>query len=96
LAGRPGYEARETFAGRVRSTASRSASLEQWAVLLLESVGSRLESLRTEDALWWRGFCRVHGEVWRVVRTDTGLTDVCQGAALLSELIHQLPKKEAA
>lgn len=95
LSGRPGYEARDTLASRVRSAATRSTGLEMFAAELFgpRGVGAGLPSVRGADWLWWREAAAVHGGRWTEQRHR--LDDAIAGAGLLIEWLYD-PEARAA
>lgn len=98
LGGRPGYEAMATHASRIRSAATRAASLASWGSELRRSLRLRPEALRADDALWWREVCALDadGGLWRAIRRRETLEEVVVSVGLLDWLHELKPAKESA
>lgn len=95
LGGRPGYEARDTLASRVRSAATRSVDLATFADELFgrRGVGAGLTSLRGADWLWWRETSAVYAGRWPELRRS--LTDAIAGSSLLIEWLYNTDVRAA-
>lgn len=93
LSGRPGYEAAETFASRVRSAAQRAGSLDGLAHELCRSLRVRPEKvLRGDDLVWWRQRIALDadGRVWRELRRRESLTEAITALGLLRDWMWEL------
>ena len=89
LGGRPAYEARETFAHRVRSVITRSVSFDEWAISLSRACGVEFSSLALLDRIHWRqALMSLTPTDWRrFSRNAIAIENVITSAALLSELM---------
>lgn len=95
LGGRPGWEARETLASRVRSAAMRATGLASFAeeVFGPRGIGPRLSSIRGADWLWWREYSAAYADRWPVLRAS--LTDAIAGAGLLIDWLYDTDVRTA-
>lgn len=87
LGGRPGYEAIQTLASRVRAAAGRAGSLAEFRVELLGRHGLDVgpEHMRQDDLLWWHRLCQAPdaASTWRRLRRPDRLQEVIEAAKLL-------------
>lgn len=91
LKGRPGYEAAQMLASRIRSAATRAGSLEEWGHELMAGVGSRVDDLQMEDRLWWMSFLSVHDGIHhRRLLQPSCLSKVVTASELLRTWIYQI------
>ena len=95
LSGRPGYEARETLASRVRSAATRATDLRSFAEELWSrrGVGVSLDRLRGADWMWWRQTSATFAGAWPTLRGR--LTDAIAGAGLLIDWLYDTDVRAA-
>jgi len=88
LKDRPGYEAVQMLGHRLRSAATRSATLEDYGAELLGSVGARWDDARMEDRLWWREFADTMTPYQRQLLQPKSLTKVATASELLREWLY--------
>lgn len=85
LAGRPGYEADETFRHRVTAAVSSSGSLAEFGDVLFRRLGLSIADLKLDDALWWRQYSVAYAAQWRHCTDSKTLTEAVVGARLLRD-----------
>lgn len=92
LAGRPAYEARETFNHRVRSSMKRGRTMSEWAVGLAKGLRVDFAKLPVADRIEWIVICgATTPRDWTSFkRSPTEVEDMLTAAALLGEWMYEL------
>lgn len=92
LANKPGYEAAEMLASRVRSVTARSANPVAWHGAVLDAVMGDLpgQAIPTPEALWWRSASSgLASSWWRCLLPET-LTGALTARVVASDILRQL------
>lgn len=95
LHNKPLFEAREMFANRLSSVATRTGDLASFGLEVLVSVGGTITEVPTDVALWWRreaSLCEP-GE-FRALKSRLSLSEVVVALAAVNE--HLWEKKSNA
>jgi hypothetical protein len=98
LAGRPSWEAADTFAARVRAAAPCARDLAGFGDVLCKRLNLRPETVfRGPDLLWWRDLCATDAAtgIWRNVRRPDRLNECVVAVGLLRDWMWILRGEEA-